>query len=60
MSSEKDVAKYYRLRRNHIRLGGIAAGAETLARRGDHKDAIAWLKNANKHSDFIHRPGGTR
>lgn len=61
MSAEKDVAAYYRLRRKHIKLGGIVGSAvDGLARDGDHKEAIEWLKHANKYSDFIHRPGGTR
>jgi hypothetical protein len=60
MSTDKQDDKYLKLRRKHIKLGGIAAGAETLARDGDHAGAIAWLKHANKHSDFIHRPGGAR
>jgi hypothetical protein len=58
---ERAQDDYNRLRRTHIKLGGIAAGAETLARQGDFAGANEWLRRANRHSDFIRNPhGGAR
>jgi hypothetical protein len=45
-TDEGAAADYYRLRADYIAAGGIAAGADDLARRGDYAAAIGWLRIA--------------